>query len=34
MLNEHVYEDRTLTMLSGLKVIYKDFSEQWEIGRN
>jgi len=26
-----VYDHRTLTLLSALKVIYKDFAEQWEI---
>jgi hypothetical protein len=31
MLNEHVYDHRTLTVLSALEVMYKDFAEQWEI---
>lgn len=32
MLNELVYDHHTLTVLSALKVMYKDFVEQWEIG--
>jgi len=33
MLNEDVYDHCTLTVLSALKVMYKDFFEQWEIVR-
>lgn len=34
MFNECVYVHHTLTLLLALKVMDKDFAEQWEIGGN